>query len=286
MGGTRWIRRLLGVDDIVDDGSLEYLGGSIVGTIHQVVLFDAAAADLALGPEESALQRLVRTLCFVAGTPVLTDQGEKPIEQIHAGDTVLSRDPVTGKQSYQRVERTFVNEADTILKIETEDGRSIESTPEHPFFVEGKGFIAAKKLARSDLLVDAKGGYHAIVSVTERHGKFTVYNFEVADTHTYYAGGWWVHNKCPRPGRFLPKPNQQALMDLAQEVSRLPVRRPSQPYVSADEATVLWEWAEELDVHHAFEPTGGTWNPFGTGPIPHIDIGPHHVAIPPGWSPP
>jgi hypothetical protein len=72
-------------------------------------------------------------------------------------DAVLSADPETGKQSYQKVVRTFVLKADGLLRIETEDGCSIEATPEHPFWVETKGFVAAKKLARSDLLRDAKG---------------------------------------------------------------------------------------------------------------------------------
>jgi hypothetical protein len=34
--------------------------------------------------------------CFAAGTPVATANGPKPIEQIRAGDTVLTRDSATG----------------------------------------------------------------------------------------------------------------------------------------------------------------------------------------------
>jgi prophage maintenance system killer protein len=82
------------------------------------------------------------------------------------------------------------------LRIETEDGRSIEATPGHPFWVEGKGFITAKHLARSDLLRGADGRSVRVTQVSTRNGEFTVYNFEVAGTHTYYAGGWWVHNQC------------------------------------------------------------------------------------------
>jgi hypothetical protein len=92
--------------------------------------------------------------------------------------------------------------------------------------VEGKGFTVARNLARSDLLVDAEGNPAAVAGVTERRGRFTVYNFEVEGTHTYYAGGgtgggWWVHNDCKelwravspeeyadlmRSGRFNPSP--------------------------------------------------------------------------------
>jgi hypothetical protein len=37
-----------------------------------------------------------------------------------------------------------------------------------------------------------------VAGVTERRGRFAVYNFEVEGTHTYHAGpgGRWVHNTC------------------------------------------------------------------------------------------
>jgi hypothetical protein len=46
--------------------------------------------------------------------------------------------------------------------------------------------------------VDAEGKPAAVACVTERRGRFAVYNFEVEGTHTYHAGlgGWWVHNDC------------------------------------------------------------------------------------------
>jgi hypothetical protein len=72
--------------------------------------------------------------------------------------------------------------------------------------VERKGFVEACKLARSDLLRRACGRTVAVREVTSRRGAFTVYNFGVANTHTYYAGegGWWVHNTvCPyQVGRY------------------------------------------------------------------------------------
>jgi hypothetical protein len=84
--------------------------------------------------------------------------------------------------------------SDTLITIRTADGRRIEATPEHPFFVAGRGFVAARKLARSDLLETEDGRTAAVVSLSERRGRFTVYNLEVEGTHTYFAGGWWVHN--------------------------------------------------------------------------------------------
>ena len=85
-----------------------------------------------------------------------------------SGAKALTADEKTGKQSEQKVVRTFVNQAEELLTITTEDGRSIDATPEHPFWVVGKGFIVARKLARSDLLQDAQGRLVAVASVTSR----------------------------------------------------------------------------------------------------------------------
>ena len=61
--------------------------------------------------------------CFAAGTPIATRDGDKPIEEIRARDTVRTADPATGQQSYGKVVRTFVGEVEKILEVETADGR-------------------------------------------------------------------------------------------------------------------------------------------------------------------
>lgn len=45
--------------------------------------------------------------CFIAGTKVLTDEGEKNIEDIVVGDKVLSKDEATGEVAYKEVTATF-----------------------------------------------------------------------------------------------------------------------------------------------------------------------------------
>jgi RHS repeat-associated protein len=174
-------------------GAGAWFGGNLVGAATGIYGAGKAAA---VGIGRGAMGGF-GGWCFPAGTPILTREGEKPIEGVKPGDVVLSADEETEKQSYQKVVRTFARRADELLTIRMEDGRSIEATPEHPFWVEGKGFVAAKRLARSDLLRDADGYSVAVVEVRSRRGEFRVYNFEVEGTHTYYAGGWWVHNMCP-----------------------------------------------------------------------------------------
>ena len=60
--------------------------------------------------------------------------------------------------------------------------------------MEGKGFVEARKLARSDLLREARGTTARVEEVQRRFGATEVYNLRVAGTHTYYAAGVWVHN--------------------------------------------------------------------------------------------
>ncbi len=81
--------------------------------------------------------------CFVAGTPLPTPEGSKPIEEFVPGDLVLSRDeddpdgPVVAKV----VEAVFVRYAPT-LNVHI-DGRVIGTTKEHPLHVQDKGWTAA-----------------------------------------------------------------------------------------------------------------------------------------------
>lgn len=145
-----------------------------------------------------AVRCLIEGSCFPTGTLIETKDGRKPIEQIREGDLVLSADPIDGKQSFQKVTHTFVRGADELRRIETADGRVVQATPEHPFWVRDIGFVEARFVSQGDVLRDAVGKEVPVTSVSIRHGIVRVYNFEVEQNHTYYADGWWVHNQCIR----------------------------------------------------------------------------------------
>ncbi len=84
------------------------------------------------------------------------------------------------------------------LALRFSDGERITTTAGHPFFVAGVGFVPAGRLAIGCQIVTRAGP--ALRLETEHPtGKLqTVYNFEVAGTHTYFVGkaGLWVHNNC------------------------------------------------------------------------------------------
>lgn len=93
--------------------------------------------------------------CFAAGTLVHAKNGLVPIEQIQVGDWVLSKhESGEGEREYKRVTKTFVHEDREVMMISVgglqEDGRRRAHrfivTPEHPIWVQGKGWKPAGKL--------------------------------------------------------------------------------------------------------------------------------------------
>ncbi|MGZ7442376.1 polymorphic toxin-type HINT domain-containing protein [Paenibacillus sp. TH7-28] len=137
--------------------------------------------------------------CFIGGTKVLTDEGEKNIEDIEVGDKVLAKDENNpdGELAYKEVTGLYRNQRDDIIKLHVGE-QIIETTDNHPFWVEGKGWVFADELQVGDKLQKANGSNLTIdkVEFVKLDNPVTVYNFTVADYHTYYVTdlGIWVHN--------------------------------------------------------------------------------------------
>ena len=139
---------------------------------------------------------------FTAETPVHTDEGQKPIEEIEVGDKVLSEDPETGEQGYFEVVAITSHAVDEVLHItldvEDEDSDNdeqqlntdtMEVTPEHPVYVEGKGWLWAENLSIGDRLRRADGGMAKVLAIERREldEAQVVYNFTVKGPHTYFV---------------------------------------------------------------------------------------------------
>ena len=147
--------------------------------------------------------------CFVAGTLVTTEQGQKPIEEIKVGDKVLSENPETGEIAYKTVEETYINETDELIHVHI-NGETISATPNHPFYVDKLGWTLAKNLRAGDVLVLSNGEFVVVEWIQHEilENPIKVYNFEVEDFHTYFVGesSVLVHNMCqtstdtPKPG--------------------------------------------------------------------------------------
>ncbi|WP_415830431.1 polymorphic toxin-type HINT domain-containing protein, partial [Kibdelosporangium persicum] len=122
--------------------------------------------------------------CFPAGTPVAVANGSKPIEQIAVGDHVWARQISTGRSQLRRVEGLFNKHATEMLTISV--GENVHVTPQHPFWVVGKGWVDAGKVAVGDQFQSLSGGKPVVEAVTVQPVVTTVYNFEVEGDHNYY----------------------------------------------------------------------------------------------------
>ncbi|MCE1181242.1 MAG: HINT domain-containing protein [Rhodocyclales bacterium] len=94
---------------------------------------------------------------FIASTPVHTDKGLVPIEQIKVGDYVLSQPEGGGEKAYKKVLKTFEHEDKEVwvVKYTTGDENKptrddmilhLYATANHPFWVNGVGWTSAKQL--------------------------------------------------------------------------------------------------------------------------------------------
>ncbi|MEU4364092.1 polymorphic toxin-type HINT domain-containing protein [Promicromonospora sp. NPDC023987] len=127
--------------------------------------------------------------CFVAGTPVLTADGTKPIEDIVVGDKVWTRNLETGLDELQLVAETFVHQTLALYHL-TINGSVVSTTAEHPFMVDGRGWQMAGNLRPGDVLITPDGTtVLEAVDVEERDlaDIENVYNFHVENNLNYYV---------------------------------------------------------------------------------------------------
>ncbi|TGK41267.1 TIGR04388 family protein [Leptospira andrefontaineae] len=139
---------------------------------------------------------LVFQSCFIEGTLVNTLNGLQPIEKVRIGDKVYSFDEESGQKVIRKVTNTFINPTSTIIRITDSKGGVLETTWNHPFFLEQGLWVKAKDLLVGDQFITFDGNELKVASISEEIRSETVYNLEVEDSHTYFVGkhGILVHN--------------------------------------------------------------------------------------------
>ncbi len=139
---------------------------------------------------------LIEGACFTAGTPVKTDKGFVPIEKIGEGDEVMSFNENTQTFEHSKVTSVFRKATDKLVRLVV--GRdTLYATTDHLFYSAAKEWVPARMLNKGAALFLATG----IATVTSSQiidSVADVYNFEVANTHTYVVGydQAVVHNDC------------------------------------------------------------------------------------------
>ncbi|MDR3185382.1 MAG: hypothetical protein LBU04_01010 [Christensenellaceae bacterium] len=127
-------------------------------------------------------------MCFIEGTGVLTSKGALGIELVGLDTIVYAYDELTGEIGLKPVVQLFKNSTDVLTKLKISDGQEITTTPTHPFYTVNLGWLEAKFLKAGDILVTVNGQL-LVLELIEHiilESPVNVYNFEVAEFHTYF----------------------------------------------------------------------------------------------------
>jgi Pretoxin HINT domain len=210
--------------------------GTFLGGLHggRAPKGPSSVADDPLSPpsDETPAASAVEDRCFVAGTPVLTADGLRPIEMLRVGDKVLVCDPDSGEQELQPVLELTSHSAIQTLDIHV-GGVVITCSPTHPFWVPGEGWVRAGNLEPGTPLMQRSGDVCTVVEIRRHEGDFTVFNLSVGGAHTYFVGEAeiLVHNK---PVRFYLRDRSALLERHASEMldnaEALPADAPTRPH--------------------------------------------------------
>jgi RHS repeat-associated protein len=207
-------------EQVAADAIGKYVAGPLVGVVANAVinggwkLYRMANGQLALIKGKTVCI-INGTGCFASGTPLLTPDGWKPIEDFRPGDQILTRDegdpsgPVVAglvEDVYRRYTR--------VMTVSVR-GQQLTLTEEHPFYTLREGWTPARRLVPGDLVLGLEGKWAEVESVTDIGRDEVVYNMTVAAAHTFFVGcdEWgfsvWAHNangacagKMPRQDRF------------------------------------------------------------------------------------
>ena len=183
--------------------------GYVLMGIAAVVIGVVAVIAFAEGNTEMGLAQVANIVsiifsmfnptCFSGDTEVYTSDGLVCIEDVQVGDSVWAYNYETGETELKEVLNVWVKETDEILHVSTSDGETtIDTTTNHPFYVEEKGWVAAGDIEVGDVLYTADGDEVEVTDLELENlaEPISVYNLEVADFHTYFVGeyGVLVHN--------------------------------------------------------------------------------------------
>ena len=143
-----------------------------------------------------AIRTFEQPCSFSGDTLISTEMGFIPIRNVKPGDLVYAHNTKINQTGLYTVTASIVHTDSRILSFFL-GGEVIETTPNHPFFVNGQ-WVSAGAIKTGDPLTSKNGqiGYLQASSVTDFPQE--MYNLSVAEAHTYFVGigQWLVHNAC------------------------------------------------------------------------------------------
>jgi hypothetical protein len=124
--------------------------------------------------------------CLIAGTPIWTDRGPVPVDELEVGDRVLCQDLDTSRLEYQVVLQPTERPATPTFRISI-GGESIQASGGHYFWVEGRGWTRTRELTTA-MSIDTANGSPIAIDAIESAETVPLYNV-VVDRHSNYFVG-------------------------------------------------------------------------------------------------
>ena len=146
--------------------------------------------------------------CFTGDTLVAAENGQKRIDEIEVGDKVWAFNVETRESELKTVTKVYVHAVNEVLHLYTDEG-DIDTTANHPFYVVGKGWVAAGDLVVGDEVFNLDGTTSVVLgsAIEKLDEPVLVYNLEVEDFHSYFVGcvPVLVHNYVASSGNVYPE---------------------------------------------------------------------------------
>ena len=143
--------------------------------------------------------------CFIAGTQITIANSNytiygvwttKNIEDIEVGEAIVTYNENTQELEPGLVGDLQIREVESIIRLTFDNGNVINTTSEHPFYVEGKNWVTANNLVVGDVCKTISNTSSTLSSIETINETTTVYNLlSVAPNHNFYANNILVHNK-------------------------------------------------------------------------------------------
>jgi len=129
--------------------------------------------------------------CFLAGTQVLLADGSyKSIEDVKAGDSVMSYNMEEGRFIGASVVATTKHENDKYYIVND----NMKLTTNHILMVNGQ-WATASDMKVGDYLLNANGDRVAVASIKEVEEQVDVFNLVTEEPHDFFAQNYLVHNE-------------------------------------------------------------------------------------------
>ncbi len=205
------------------DSLLDYDGSAVEVTSNELLIInedgfnlveiDVEDTDTYIIAGETPINSFVthNAPCFVKGTKVtLADGSTKNIEDIVPGDVVCTFDLKNNEVKNNIVNAVYSKKVNKIIEYKFDNGETIRCTPDHPIYVDGKGWASFDSLLSNGLYslessvnsievgdsVKLLNGESKILSISSIDEEVIVYNLQdIEGNHNFFANNILVHNR-------------------------------------------------------------------------------------------